>query len=396
MRILFLESSQIWMNNLPRGFQVNGHNVLISGPLKKETLPKILDEFQPDFAISIGWGMEQTKEKQDLIKEQMKRTRIPLIYWAVEDPAYTEVWSIPLVKRMQPDFVFTICPQTIETYKKLGVPSAHLDFGFEETIHCPVQQYSNYRSKIAVVANAYPHILEQYPNHFRRQAINVLIRPLIERNIRIDFWGKDWEKMNSFFGFDIPHEWIHGHLPYTEANKVYNSSDIMIGLQNYPNLLTQRTYEILGSGGFLITMNTPGVRSLFQPGKELITSSSPEETVQLINYYLKHSEKRKFIQEQGNAAVQIHSYQVRAKHIIDTLIEQGIVRKETEKMERGEIIFFHDIDEKIYETYVIKKGDTLYKISQKFGVAIKELKHLNELSSDMIVENEILKIREKF
>ena len=35
MRILFLESSHIWKNNLPRGFQANGHDVLITGPLTK-------------------------------------------------------------------------------------------------------------------------------------------------------------------------------------------------------------------------------------------------------------------------------------------------------------------------------------------------------------------------
>lgn len=37
MRILFLESSHIWKNNLPRGFQANGHDVLITGPLTKKT-----------------------------------------------------------------------------------------------------------------------------------------------------------------------------------------------------------------------------------------------------------------------------------------------------------------------------------------------------------------------
>ena len=39
----------------------------------------------------------------------------PLIYWAVEDPAYTDIWSIPLVKRMKPDFVFTICPKQLKS-----------------------------------------------------------------------------------------------------------------------------------------------------------------------------------------------------------------------------------------------------------------------------------------
>ncbi|MDQ0199514.1 hypothetical protein J2S10_002696 [Neobacillus ginsengisoli] len=35
-------------------------------------------------------------------------------------------------------------------------------------------------------------------------------------------------------------------------------------------LYCQKVYEILGSGGFLITSNTPGVKKLFQPGEDLI------------------------------------------------------------------------------------------------------------------------------
>ena len=46
-----------------------------------------------------------------------------------------------------------------------------------------------------------------------------------------------------------------------------------------------------------------------------------------------------------------------------------------------------------FETYTVKKGDTLYKISTNFDVSIEELKTLNVLASDLIFENQILKIR---
>ena len=109
---------------------------------------------------------EHTKDKQELIRQQMVSYKIPLVYWAVEDPAYTEVWSIPLINTIKPDFVFTISPDTVEIYKQLGIPSDHLDFGFEETIHQPTQVHSEYEAQIAIVANAYPDILEKYPDHF--------------------------------------------------------------------------------------------------------------------------------------------------------------------------------------------------------------------------------------
>lgn len=56
--------------------------------------------------------------------------------------------------------------------------------------------------------------------------------------------------MSKYIGREIPPNWIHGYLDYTEAYKVYSSAKVVIGLQNCESQLTQRTYEILGSGGF--------------------------------------------------------------------------------------------------------------------------------------------------
>ncbi|MDQ0200984.1 glycosyltransferase family protein [Neobacillus ginsengisoli] len=395
MRILFIESGEIWSNNLAKGFTASGHDVLISGPIDNENLSSMIKTFKPDFSITVGWGAEHTKDKQKIIREQMAAHKIPLVYWAVEDPAYTEAWSLPLINAIAPDFVFTICPDTVETYKQLGILASHLDFGYEETIHQPIHIHSEYKSQIAIVANAYPDILENYPNHFRHRSIDILIRPLLKENIRIDFWGNNWDKMDDYLGFKIPNEWIHGFLNYKDANKVYSSSKILLGLQNYPALLTQRTYEILGSGGFLLTLDTPGVRKNFIPRKDLVVSLSPEETIHKVHYYLNQPEKRSQIQMQGRKSVEEHSYKFRANQIISTLIENDILKTGLNEMKgKGEIIYYSPNDH--YETYKVQKGDTLYKISRKFEVPIEELKTLNVLSSDLIIENQILKIRKRF
>lgn len=395
MRILFLESGEIWSNSLARGFGAGGHDVLISGPIDHENLSIMIEKFNPDFAVTVGWGAEHTKVKQILIREQMAAHKIPLVYWGVEDPAYTEVWSIPLVKTIKPNFVFTLCPGKVNTYKQLGIPSEYLDFGFEETIHHPINVHYEFESQIAIVANAYPDILEKYPEHFRHRSLDILIRPLLRENIRIDFWGANWDKMDNYFDLKIPKEWIRGSLNYKDANKVYSSSKILLGLQNYPDLSTQRTYEILGSGGFLLTVDTPGVRKNFKPGKDLVVSLTPEETIQKIKYYLNRPLNRSEIQKHGRETVQAHSYKQRANQIINTLIEYNILKKGlNETKGKGEIIYFSPNDK--FETYKVQKGDTLYKISRKFEVAIEELKTLNVLYSDLIIENQILKIRKNF
>ncbi len=324
MRVLFFESSPIWINTLPAGFRDAGHEVIISGALTKRKIIRLLSKYKPHLTISMGWGKEQIPIKQYWIRKYSKMTNIPHVYWSVEDPAFTVNFTIPLLQRLQPDFVFSISESTVTQLKALGYSAACMDFGINSKIHTPSQEQRIQPCRVAVVANGYPDILTKYPQHYRHQSIQTLITPLLKEKIRIDFWGKDWSQMKNFVGSEIPEDWMHGHLPYEEANQVYTTADIVIGLQNYPEQVTQRTYEILGSGGFLITMNTPGVNKLFIPGKEIVTSNSQEETLQLVQYYLDHPQKRSEIREQGRAAAQSHSYTHRAEYMIHILKDQGV------------------------------------------------------------------------
>jgi spore maturation protein CgeB len=323
MRVLFLESHPMWIHGLPNGFKDAGHEVKVSGPLTIDNIPRMISEFNPDLIVTMGWTPENVGEKVKWIRKYVKSSKVPLIYWATEDPAYTQCFSLPLIQWILPDFVFTICVERIDYYKKLGIKVAHLPFGYHESVHCRVDSDDKYKTSIAVVANGYPEYIKENPKCFRYKSLKTLINPLLKENIRIDFWGRYWDKMKPFVEYDIPSERIHGYLPYTEANKVYSSADIVIGLQN--RQLAQRTYEILGSEGFCLTNDTLAVRQLFKNKRDLVISSSPNETVELVYYYLSHPEEREKICKQGKLAVSSHTYRNRAEYIIKTLKEQNIL-----------------------------------------------------------------------
>jgi spore maturation protein CgeB len=315
------------MFGLANGFREAGHQVMVSGKINEKTIPDLISSFHPDLIFTEGWGEENDDPwKQELICKQVKDSGIPHIYWAVEDPHFTLTFTLPLIARMKPDFVFTLSPSLVEFYKKLNIRAAHLDFGYEPSIHHRIS-VSEYKYSIAVVANAYPHVLSQSPKHFRNKSLHTLIKPLVKENIRIDFWGQDWDKMGEVLGVNIPQNWIHGYLPYKDAYKIYNQAQIIIGPQNYRSQVTQRTYEILGSGGFLLTSDTPGVRKLFKPGEDLVVSSSEEQTLKLVQYYLNHSNEREKISQQGHKAVTKHSYRNRSEQVIQTLLDEGIIKK---------------------------------------------------------------------
>jgi len=275
--------------------------------------------------MSVGWGVEHTKQKQIWIGKCAKAANIPLIYWATEDPNFTKEYTLPLIKRMKPDFVFTISAKMARLYRKLGIPAAQMDFGYHPSLHRRLSPSEKYRCDVAVVANAYPNVLRRYPNHYRRKSLDLLIRPLLQSGIRVDFYGKNWGNMGPFLGRLIPRSWIHGPVPYKDASKVYSSAKIVLGLQNYTDMVTQRTYEILGSGGFLVTCNTPGVRKMLTSDRDLVVSSSPQETVRVVQRYLKDPDGRERIRNQGRKTIANHTYTNRAKHMIWVLRQQGLL-----------------------------------------------------------------------
>jgi spore maturation protein CgeB len=324
LRVLFLESHSMWIHGLPNGFRDAGHEAFVSGPLTEQNVTAMIAEYCPGLIIMLGWTEEHVGIKRRWIKAQVA-TGIPFVYWATEDPIHTDVLTVPFIRYVQPDFVFTVSKERVPYYESLGFPAAHLDFGYHPCVHRREEKLDSYACRLAVVANAYPGVIKVYPQFYRLQSLRTLISPLLKADFRIDFWGIRWHEMEDILECRLPREYMHGYLPYPEAYKVYNSADIVLGLQNTTSQVTMRTYEILGSGGFLITSDTPAVSALFEPGRHLAVAATPDETVETVRYYLEHAAERETIRRQGQAAVACHSYKQRAEAIIDTLQKRKIL-----------------------------------------------------------------------
>ncbi|WP_047155151.1 CgeB family protein [Aneurinibacillus tyrosinisolvens] len=326
MRILFLETHPMWIFGLPNGFKDLGHHIKLADPNNEPLLKEALKEFQPHLIFSMGWTpANDTPEKQERIGNYTQAFGIPHVYWATEDPGYTEVFSLPYLERAKPDFVFTICTQKVGVYENSGIGAAHLDFGYHPSVHYPTHPHRQYTSTAALVANGYPQLYEKDPAHQRFTSLKTLVEPFLDEKIETNFYGRYWDQMKKLFGKNVPANWIKGYLPYPEANKVYSSVKIVIGVQNKMTQVTQRTYEILASGGFLLTTDTPEVRRLFVPGKDLLVSSSREETLQLLRYYLDRPDERRKICEHGLETVKKHSYTIRAKKALETLCTRKVI-----------------------------------------------------------------------
>jgi spore maturation protein CgeB len=325
LKILFLERGALWSYGLPDGLRDLGHQVRTSGPVNERALIYHMTSFKPDLLVSVGWGPDHTKPKQRLMRRLASRYRIPLIYWSTEDPIFTDVFTIPLLKRMRPDYVFTISAKTARRFQQMGYPAAYLDYAFHPKVHHRTKARKKYQTDIVVVANAYPDVLRKYPMLYRNKSIRILVRPLLRKGYKIDFYGRNWSRMKPFLGCSIPKETLKGYVTYKDAHKVFNSAKIVLGLQNYTDMLTQRTYETLGSEGFFLTCDTPAVRKILKPGRDVVVSSTPAETLKKVRFYLNNPSKREMIRRNGRKAIERHNYTTRARFMLSTLRKKGLI-----------------------------------------------------------------------
>ncbi len=107
-----------------------------------------------------------------------------------------------------------------------------------------------------------------------------------------------------------------------EMPKVFQASRINLNMTMRPieTGLSQRIWDVLACGGFLLTNYQPEIPDYFEVGKELETYESTAELEEKIRYYLSHEEERMEIAIRGYEKVaKYHSYENRLTQMIQIL-----------------------------------------------------------------------------
>lgn len=323
MRILFLNGHPVWTYGLPWGLRQLGHEVKIVSAIEENYLRKCMDVFQPDLLITVGWIHEYTTDKLNIIKKVAQSYGCTHAYWATEDYNHLEKWSLKMVKTVQPDIVFTINADCVRYYQDLGIPAYHLEFGYNPEFMSDYLALPNpeYNHDIALVANSY-NIWEQ-PSSFRFKSIEILLKPLIDLGYDLVICGEGWERSPWLTSQKDSKVRCLGPVSFEETFNIYKYPKIIINLQNqniFDTQVTSRTFEIMGSGGFQLTAETPAIKKLFSNCHHLVMSSSPKETVEMVDYYLRNEKERLQISEYGkNEVLTKHTYDKRAAFMMSCL-----------------------------------------------------------------------------
>lgn len=110
----------------------------------------------------------------------------------------------------------------------------------------------------------------------------------------------------------------------TEMPKVFQASRINLNMTMRPieTGLSQRVWDVLACGGFLLTNYQAEIPEYFEIGKDLETYESLDELEEKIDYYLTHEEERMEIAIRGYEKVAAHhTYEIRVAQMIRILTE---------------------------------------------------------------------------
>lgn len=140
----------------------------------------------------------------------------------------------------------------------------------------------------------------------------------------------DWLK--ETYGENFTHVGGDGMIPTTRGaalNQLYANSKVAIGDSlcinfEYPYYWSDRVYETLGRGGFLIHPYIEGMETDFEDGKHLVfyKFGDFDDLKKKIDYYLENETERELIRNQGHQHVKTnHTYKNRWADIIKTVTE---------------------------------------------------------------------------
>lgn len=111
---------------------------------------------------------------------------------------------------------------------------------------------------------------------------------------------------------------------HREQKIIFQLSKINLNITSKPIMtgLSLRVWDVMGSGGFLLSNYQEEIEDYFVIGEDLEVFSSEEELVEKVGYYLEHDDIREKIARNGYEKVRkYHSYDERIKQMIGYLLD---------------------------------------------------------------------------
>ncbi|MFD2612357.1 CgeB family protein [Paenibacillus gansuensis] len=273
------------------------------------------EQNRPDLVLAIN-GVVLPAEQLRSLRDKGIVTAI----WFTDDPYYTD-WTVSIAPNY--DYVFTLELNCVPFYQELGCRHVHyLPFGLDPETFRPKRVDTSYHTDICFIGTAY----------WNRVSWIDRIYPVFSgRKVLISGWW--WDRLQNYSklsGSIRLGDWMSAE----ETANYYNGAKIVINLhrssedseinRNGRNIgavsVNPRTFEIAGCGTLQLADLRGDMASVFTPGVEIASYTTPEELMQKIDYYLTHEEERQEIALHGlRRTMKDHTYKKRLYEMLSVI-----------------------------------------------------------------------------
>lgn len=248
-------------------------------PLADKVVRRHVDRFRPDAVVVFSGDIQD--ETFAHFHGRVKTALLLDDYSAIDAPVTRFIKQV--------DVFFHTMTGQLEEYRAVGARKAvYVHSGVDPDWHRRSSPHRPFSSDVAFIGAAvYPDRLD-------------LIRTL-RRDFDLKIYGAGWSKL----GIRPTRECIG----VDQFSRVCASSKVVIGIDKTADkelYFSNRTWFVLGCGGFLITRYVPGLELIFANHKHLVWYRNTEEAVDQIRFYLGQDGLRKRIAGTGHEFV--HTY----------------------------------------------------------------------------------------
>ncbi|MGC7871573.1 CgeB family protein [Desulfosporosinus sp. SYSU MS00001] len=309
MKLLLLNDSPLLNYGLASGFSANDdiRFLPVHLPNWDNLFEDLMRTWKPDYALAEGVSISTVARN---LFPLLRRHSLPLIYWAIDDPPDWHRMSRPLARGAR--LVLTPAKECLPLYQREKIRAYYFHFACNPSFHSPRQPLPEYTCDLLLVANYYT----SYPQ--RKVGIETILTPLLRGEFKLNVFGNEHWLSNTDH-YTLSQNIYHGYLPYARLPSAYSSAKIVLGLHsvtNSPTMMSMRTFEVLGTRAFFLTHWTPAIEGLFKNHVHLVWSRHPDETLELVRFYLKRDDLRAKIARQGQEEVyRNHTYHQRIESI---------------------------------------------------------------------------------
>lgn len=205
------------------------------------------------------------------------------------------------------DYVFTPDgdPRSAEVFKRKGINHHYM----KPAVYKPECYYGDYKPELAhdvvFVGGGIEYMHPEWP--YRRQLVQWLIDNYQGATTR---WNKSNLPVSRFGKYGHPQQVMRNK----DLNDLYASAKIAVGDSicipdfKHENYWSDRVYETMGRGGFLIHPYIKGMEEEFTDKETIVfyEYGNLDQLKSLIDYYLEHDEERERIRKAGHEYVKLH------------------------------------------------------------------------------------------